>query len=78
MKRNIIEYTCDVCGTEVDKSILIPSTIDLNGSAKAPETVGATVNLTTGEDVCIYCFIKAINKLDKRPKAIAERSVMHE
>jgi len=60
MKREVIEYTCDVCGCEVDEGILIPSQV---------ETGAYNVTLTSGMDICIYCFIKAVDKLDLRAKA---------
>lgn len=61
MKREVIEYTCDVCDCEVDESILIPKVINLIDSIK--------VYLTVDDDICIYCLIKAVNKLDTRTKA---------
>lgn len=65
MRKLVTEYTCDVCGCEVDESIIIPEFID--GLGKTSITVELKPN--SEADICIYCFIKAVNKLDPRPKA---------
>lgn len=67
MRRQVTEYTCDICGCEVDESILIPKEITF----RPPDGV-YTVKLVPYDDydICIYCFIKAINKLDPRTKEV--------
>jgi hypothetical protein len=67
MRKQVTEYTCDVCGCEVDESILIPNVIEF-GNHKS-DLVDIEIDLEASGDVCIYCFIKAVNKLDTRPKA---------
>ena len=65
MRKQVTEYTCDVCGCEVDESILIPKTIYVLDAIE--------IDLNTNEDdICVYCLIKAVNKLDPRPKAASE------
>lgn len=61
MRNQVTEYTCDVCGCEVDESILTPKVIHILDSIE--------VDIQVDDDICIYCFIKAVNKLDTRPKA---------
>jgi len=58
MKREVIEYTCDICQCEVDKSIIIPKVLELDRSY--------TIKLDTDNDICVYCFIKEAKKLDPR------------
>lgn len=59
-------YTvCDICETEIDDDILIPKFIKFG--IKSDYEVALKVD--SDGDVCIYCFIKAVNSLDKRPKA---------
>ena len=62
MQKTVIEYTCDVCGSEVDKSILTPNKIKLKGFTDTFTTIEFDID-TNNADVCIYCFIKAVNKL---------------
>lgn len=62
MRKQVTEYSCDVCGCEVDENILIPKKIEFNQNP-------VEVKLETEADICIYCFIRAVNKLDTRPKA---------
>lgn len=62
MRKQVTEYTCDVCGGEVDESIIIPTLLTFERKLE--------MSLQTDDDICIYCFIKAVNKLDPRPKAI--------
>jgi len=58
MRKQVTEYTCDVCGCEVDENILMPNIITFENKLK--------INLDLGDDICIYCFIKAVNKLDPK------------
>lgn len=68
MRKQVTEYTCDVCSCEVDESILMPSLIKCKGFTD--NFTNVEIDLNTNEaDICIYCFIKAVNKLDTRPKA---------
>ena len=62
MRKQVTEYTCDVCGCEVDESIIMSDKIEFDKSH-------VEVRLSMSDDVCIYCFIKAVNKLDTRTKA---------
>jgi len=58
---------CDVCETEIDDSIIIPKVIKFDKSH-----IEVVLKADDDSDICIYCFIKAVNKLDKRPKAAHE------
>lgn len=58
---------CDICETEIDDEILIPKFIKFDKS-----DYEVALKVDSDGDICIYCFIKAVNKLDKRPKAANE------
>ena len=54
---------CDCCGEEIRTIFKINN---IEGSIIL--TKGHTCRVTSESDVCIYCVIDALNKLDDRPK----------
>jgi hypothetical protein len=62
MKQQII--ICDICKNETADENLIPKFIKFDKS-----DYEVALKVDSDGDICIYCFIKAVNKLDNRPKA---------
>lgn len=53
---------CDNCNCEIDDNNKAPSEIETSQ--------GFTIDISIEDiDLCRYCFINAVNKLDDRPKA---------
>lgn len=70
MRKEVIEYTCDVCGSEIYENVLVPNIIELKGFTETFTHI--ELNLEVFNDICIYCFIKAVNKLSPKPKVVAK------
>jgi len=72
----MIKHYCDCCGEEIsDKNETISITPNKNGyhrevKIKIQDVVDLfNYKLTEPKDICKYCLITAIKRLDNRPKA---------
>lgn len=63
---------CDFCGDEIG---LVNSPNKLNCSHNLQkDKVGFSISYVSAQDICLYCVLKKLNELDKRPKAEVAKS----
>jgi hypothetical protein len=62
---------CDICNRELTDDYLnrIPTVIFKDSKKYEDKLIIAEITDPKEKDICMYCFIDAVNKLDDRPKA---------
>ena len=60
---------CDICDQEITHQLNIPKVIGLGFNTHRVKELDLTLDSTpAGKDICLNCFIDAVNKLDRRDK----------